>query len=151
MALQTLNQLNKAFNTIANAHLQVKTYGFGQVMNIATSGTIQHPLMWVELENATNRSDGTFYQFTFYLMDIVKNDLSNELEVLSDMFKIAEDIIAEIRHKDWTFYVIREDILIDYYTEGFTDKVTGVKFNINIGTETPNDRCAIPETSITRT
>ena len=151
MALQSLNQLNKAFNDICNAHQQLKTYGFGQVHHIETSGTIQHPLMWVELENGTNTGKETRYQFNFYLMDIVQNDRSNETEVLSDMYKIAEDILAELRHGDWTFYYLVKETLIDYFTEGTTSKTAGVKFSVIISTETPNDRCAIPENSITRT
>lgn len=150
-AQQSLNQLVQSFTLIGNAHQQIKTFGFGQIYHIATSGTINYPVMWAELDHVEDESHTTNYFVNFYVMDVVQNDRSNETNVLSDCILIATDIIAELKHPDWTFdVVVNESVKIDYYTEGMTDKVAGVKWNMMIKIETPDDTCAIPQGAIAR-
>ena len=51
----TLNQIVQQLQEIANNHLQVNTWGFGDIWEIAASGDIQYPLNWVTLEGVDVR------------------------------------------------------------------------------------------------
>lgn len=142
----TLNQIVGELNTIANNHLQIQTFGFGDVWEIATSGDIQYPIMWASLDGvdiSTSAKTET-YKFSLFFMDIVKNGEINETEVLSDQLSIAKDVLATLKNPtyEWSF----EDNVssLEDFTERFTDSVSGWKLNINLKLPFTSNRCVIP-------
>lgn len=149
--IATLNQILDGLEDIADAHGQINTFGKGDVWEMATSGVTEYPVMWVDLENVTRSKNITAYNFTFYILDLVQKGEGNEWHVLSDTHKIAEDIIAELRHPSWTWNLRRDsDITINNFTEKLDDMLSGVSFQIPIQVVMPDDRCQIPATTITR-
>jgi autotransporter passenger strand-loop-strand repeat protein len=142
----TLNNVVAELNTIANNHLQIQTFGFGDVWEIATSGDIQYPIMWVSLDGVDiSTPDKTeTYKFSLFFMDIVKNGEINETEVLSDQLSIAKDVLAQLKHPsyDWNF---QDNVsTLEDFTERFVDSVSGWKMNIAFVLPFTSDRCAMP-------
>jgi hypothetical protein len=148
--IRTLNQVVKGLNDIATAHQQINSFGFGDIWEMATSGVTNYPIMWVDCTGATRERSTTTYNLSIYLMDLVQRGEGNETEVLSDMHRIAEDVIAEIRHPDWTWVLNFDSVTIDNFTESEPDMLSGVKFDISLSVVQPDDRCQIPLNSITR-
>lgn len=146
----TLNQVIKVFENFATAHKQINSFGFGDVWEIASSGTVNYPLMWTELQPSLIKRNVTEYKLRIILMDLVHKGEGNENEVLSDMMLIAQDVIDELKHPDYTFRYTDEEVAIEDFTERFDDEVTGVVFDVVIGVKRPSDRCAIPYDSINR-
>lgn len=144
----TLNQINKAFSDIAIAHKQINTYGMGDIWEVESSGTIRYPLMWAQ--PATSRFEKNTYisVWDIFVMDILHKDESNETDALSDLELIALDIIALLKDNDYTFNLNTDSITLDKATEQLTNYVAYVKFTIELQIPAPNDRCAVPSTTI---
>lgn len=142
----TLNQIVQQLQQIANNHLQVKTWGFGDIWEIASSGDIQYPLNWVTLEgvDVSTSAKTETYKFSLLFMDAVKNGEINEQEVLSDQLSIAKDFLAQLKHPsyDWNF---QDNVsTLEDFTERFVDSVSGWKMNIAFVLPFTSDRCAMP-------
>jgi hypothetical protein len=142
----TLNQVVQQLQQIANNHLQVKTWGFGDIWEIASSGDIQYPLNWVTLEgvDVSTSAKTETYKFSLLFMDAVKNGEVNETEVLSDQLSIAKDFLAQLKHPsyDWNF---QDNVsTLEDFTERFVDSVSGWKMNIAFVLPFTSDRCAMP-------
>lgn len=142
----TLNEVVHELEQIANNHLQINTFGFGDVWEIATSGDITYPLMWTTIDGVdiSTKDKTEVYRFSLLFMDIVKNGEINETEVLSDQLSIAKDVLALLKSPsyEWTF----EDntSTLEDFTERFVDSVSGWKMNISLRLPFTSDRCVVP-------
>lgn len=146
MSAPTLNQIVKQFQTIAENHKQINTFGFGDVWEIATSGTINYPMMWVSLENSSINNKVETLKFNFIFMDAVKNGEVNETEVLSDQREIAKDVIGQLQSNiyDWEF--VGDGVTLEDFTERFVDSVSGWTCSISLDLPYTFNRCAMPYT-----
>lgn len=150
MAITTLNQAVKVIKTIADAHLQVRSFFEGDPWDFATSGVTNYPAV-ICVTNDVEFSRNTIkYNFDLYFMDKERNGQSNRTEVTSDMILIAKDFQSEMRHPDWNWTVdFGDSNKVELFAEKFDDWVDGCKMNVNILLQMPDDTCQIPE-SITR-
>lgn len=149
--MNSLNGIIKGLSDIATAHKQIRTFSYSDINSFLTSGTTEYVAMLVEKQPARKTRSFTAFKFTIYVFDKVFKDESNEQEVQSDLIRICEDLIAEIKHPSWTWYAqIAQDIQIDYDTERTLDWLTGAWFTIEFRVMNPDNRCQIPEDSITR-
>src|SRR5688572_18224741 len=118
--MNTLNQIVEGLKRIADSHQQIHSFGFGDFGEMATSGVINYPIMWAELNRdpgAIRNRRQTIYNFTIYILGIVRRGEGDELEVLSDAHRIAEDVIAEMRHPSWTWNFPFDNVPISNDTE----------------------------------
>lgn len=145
--MYTFNQINKAFNDIAVEHKQINTYGIGDIWEIATSGTINYPMMWAQPTDSRLEQNVYVSSFTLIFMDIVHKDESNENEVLSDMEQVALDVVALLKNNNYDFDFKAENISFKRFTERFLDYVSGVAIDIEIRVPYFADRCAVPTTT----
>jgi hypothetical protein len=144
----TLNQVIKELNTIASAHLQINTFGFGDVSDIAASGDVIYPLMFAMLDGV-DVSDGVeSVKFSLVFCDIVKQGEVNETEVLSDQREIAKDVLSQLEEDiyDWQFE--SNGVTLQPFTDRWTDSVSGYVASIVLQLPFISDRCSIPMTSI---
>lgn len=148
--MTTYNQIDVAFNRIANAHKQINSYGHGDLWEIASSGTINYPLMWV-VDRPSNISNGAMtYNFTILVMDLVDKAEFNEKEVLSDTFLMASDVLVELGHEDWPWATNVYNANLEPFTERFDDEVAGYAFEIAIKVPFKGSSCDIPFNTIDR-
>lgn len=141
---RTLNQIISDFQTIAQSHKQINSFGYGDIWDIATSGDINYPMMWVTLEDSQISGMYETLRFNFLFMDIVKGGRVNELEVLSDQLQIAKDVIIVLKdpNYDWTFTA--DNVTLHDFTERFVDSVSGWTASIELKLPFTSDRCAVP-------
>lgn len=146
----TFNQINKSFKDFADAHYQVNSYGLGDVHEIAASGVVNYPLMWVIPQDSTLTDNAKVYESTFTIafMDLVAKDERNENDVLSDMELIAFDFITQFQKPDYEWAFNPDGISIKRFTERFEDMVSGVAFDVSLRIPFVYDRCAIPASTI---
>ncbi len=149
--MQTLNNILNGLNRIATAHRQIDRFGFGDLHEFETSGVTQYPAMFVEGQPVVKERRLTKYRMRVYLFDKVLKDESNETEVLSDLIRLAEDLIAEIKPPSWTWYAeLGQTPTIEYDTERTMDWLAGAWFDVEFRLPNKDDRCQIPQDSITR-
>ena len=142
----TLNQVVTALETIATNHQQINSFGFGDIWEQNSSGTIYYPQMFVELESTNITTRMLNLTFRIYFMDVVKNGEVNENEVLSDQLEIAKDVVAQLQHVDYTWVFDAENVPMQDFTENLTDSVSGWYIDVTLELPYTFDRCAIPQT-----
>lgn len=145
----TINELIKAFNDFADAHLMLKDFGYGQVSDISTSRQMLLPYMWVTHTTTSNievanRTSIPTLSMTFIFADQVNiqenfedvngADSNNTQEIISDMHQVLQDFIVYITSELTTFGAKITDDLITYEPmfDETTDKVAGIVATINI-------------------
>jgi len=144
--ITTLNQLVKNLRVIASEHLQIHTFYYGDPHEFYLSGTTNSPEMWVACDSISRESGRVnVYNMNIVLADNVKRGEVNELEVESDLVRIAEDVIAQCMDSRYGWNVAESaTINMSIRTERTPKNLTTVEFMIPIRVKLPNNRCAIP-------
>lgn len=138
-----LKDIKHEFSLIAQNHKEINSFGWGDIWEIATSGTIDYPLMWVQLEPATIADKVQTMNFKVILMDLVANGELNEDDVLNDMLEVGKDLIALLN--DSTVYGWNvETGNVEPFTERFNDSVSGWVIDIALRLPFAYDRCVVP-------
>ena len=141
----TLNQTVKSLNDIANNHLQINHFFFGDEWDFATSGTVNCPAMITVLEPAIWEGSTITHTLKIYIGDLVQKDLSNKVEVLSDCQLIALDVIYQLQNPDYEWVLINKNsITLNDFEDSFDCELYGYWFQIKLKLSAPYDRCAIP-------
>lgn len=144
----TLNQIVQNLNEIANKHLQIHGFKFGDPWEFYTSGVCDCTELWVTMSPPIASLTTMDYPFTAWLLDGVRRGEVNETEVLSDMILIAHDIIAQLHHPAYPWAFDRnQKFTLSNYTEKTPYKLSGVSFSFTLNTLKPADTCQIPFSS----
>jgi hypothetical protein len=142
----TLNQIVKTLNEIADNHLQINHFFFGEEWDFATSGVVNCPAMITVLQPSVLEGSTITQNFKIYIGDLVQKNLSNKLEVLSDCQLIALDIIYQLQLPVYDFVLINKDnITLNDFEDSFDCELYGYWFDIKLKLPAPYDRCAIPQ------
>lgn len=144
MATQTLNQVVKTIQQIAEAHEQIRTVYFGNLPYFLSHGTDNtYPAMFYDLTGSSISGTTLTLNFSLYFMDRMLAEQTNETEVLSDQLLIAQDIIAQLRYNDFNFD-IQDSVPMQFFTEDTPDLLAGVKADISLDLPYLGNRCDIP-------
>jgi hypothetical protein len=125
------------FQEIQQNSPRLKTTGHGDIVyfseNITGDTTAVYPYMFITPELITYQESTTEYQFNIIFADIVNTDLSNEIDVISDMSIECKNFIAQI-YRGFLFDKI--DITLGEvavpFMERFNDHVGGVYCTMTI-------------------
>lgn len=149
--MTTLVKIHSNFKTIAASHAMIGAFEYGDIWNIATSGTINYPLLFVSPEGSVGRKGEVGYKYRVFTMDRVEKGKDNEVDAASDTHQILLDVLTELykggqdpSSGDYAFELKLNDISITDFTEKFDDEVCGHFCDITLWAEWPLDRCAIP-------
>src|SRR3989304_4313174 len=151
MASNLINIVD-AFKTIADNHLQIHSFGFGNIAEIATSGTINYPLLYVEADGLVAKKGEVGFKFKLLIMDIVDKDKTNEKDILNDTSQILLDIFSEFYiggfgyGQDYGFELRQNDIAAVNFLDRFDEEVAGWEAGVTIWSPFNWNRCAIPKT-----
>lgn len=143
----TLNQIVNELTKIGNDHEQINFVYFGDVWERLSNGEVTYPAMFFTLTGATIGAKEIDYNFSFYFMDRMLSEETNETEVLSDQTLVAQDFIAQLRYPQdygivtWT---CGDNIPITYFMESDPDFLAGVKCDIALNLPFINNRCQVP-------
>ena len=143
----TLNQIVNELTKIGNDHEQINFVYFGDVWERLSNGEVTYPAMFFTLTGATIGAKEIDFNFSFYFMDRMLSEETNETEVLSDQTLVAQDFIAQLRYPldygvvTWT---CGDSIPMTYFTESDPDFLAGVKCDIALNLPFINNRCQVP-------
>lgn len=131
------HKLIEYFKEIQQNSPRLKTTGHGDIVyfseNITGDTTAVYPYMFITPELITYQESTTEYQFNIIFADIVNTDLSNQIDVISDMSIECKNFIAQI-YRGFLFDKI--DITLGEvatpFIERFNDHVGGVYCTMTI-------------------
>lgn len=147
----TLNQVIQKVQSLAKSHKQIRTVAFGDVVELVANTGIHYPACNVDINSGSMdlASKQAFVTVQIYLLDLInvaENTRGNEIEVLSDLFSIGQDLYALISdyaiQDDWT---IDKQSSVQFMREKFDDEVGAVMFTLNISTDYLKDVCQVPK------
>jgi hypothetical protein len=144
MPIRTLNQIIGEFQEIANQHRQINNFTVGTIEDFATSGTTNYPAWWVGYDSNAFASRTEDFTFKFWLVDRVKKDRSNLIEIHSDLKQVAMDIIAQLNDSGYGWKVSESVNLSAIYEPFHEDEVAGWSFDFTISQPFTKDVCQIP-------
>ena len=145
MQFYTLNQIINLFETISQNHAQINGFNFGEVSDISASEQEQYPLLWIDVIDSAIDSNTLSLNMNVKVMDIQKDDQTNERDTLSDTLSIAQDVYSALTNPIYQDY-----FLLSFATnlvplrEALADKVNGWEMNLTFELAQERNRCQIP-------
>lgn len=92
-----LKELYNSFKTLVSYHALIASFKSGDIFSIQSNGDDLHPQLYLEypfrIDYLNNTKD---ISFTYTISDIPSEDGSDEIELLSKLEEINENIIARI-------------------------------------------------------
>lgn len=142
----TLNAiLFKLLKPVADHHLMINDFGYGDLSKYATAGAAKFPLMWVVLKNVRYYNKGFNYQLSIIFADIVSEDLSNMVDIQSDMIQIAADVAAKVNGIENDFIEVAREFNLTPFSERFVDILAGVVMDFTITSLKALNDCDFPQ------
>lgn len=145
MQFYTLNQIINLFETIAANHAQINGFNFREASDISASEQEQYPLLWIDVIDSSIESNTLSLNMNVKVMDIQKDDQTNERDTLSDCLSISQDVYSALTNPIYQDY-----FLLSFATnlvplrEALADKVNGWEMNLTFELAQERNRCQIP-------
>jgi len=155
--ITTVRNIKEIFQDIATRHYQINTFGWGKNADIGVSEII-YPVLWVQPINATmvrsesnDRYTSIEVIFNVKLLDLVKKDKDDNIDVTSETLQSLTDIINEFN--DHPFYQYKNmrmvgDISFDEVEEYSDDQTNGWEANLIVKMRNITSWCGIPAQAI---
>tara|TARA_R100001530_G_scaffold53610_1_gene39561 strand:+ start:647 stop:1141 length:495 start_codon:yes stop_codon:yes gene_type:complete len=151
---KTYNNVIDTLKNLGEEHQQISTTTTGDIFDIDLEKNTKYPLMHINPVSVTTRRTELVYNFQIFIMDMVKNDDSNEQEVYSEILSICIDVISIMSNSKWQsqltldidapVYFAEGDFTLEPFTERFDQAVSGWVFQLPITVENNFQSCAIP-------
>ena len=147
----TYQEIIDLFEFICTDHFQINEFSTSPLLSdfeVGTKGN-QNPATfpYVFLQPISSRLEkgSMIYSFNLIVADRVKKEMSKEVNTISDMIQIGQDIIAY-----FNFSNPRPDSLIQLpspvtpFVERFDNQLAGATYQINVQTPFILDKCIAP-------
>ena len=145
MATITLNQIIKQIELLATAHKQIKTVNNGPFDLFLENADNVYPACHFDVSSVSLSGKNLSVGVSFFFMDRVLHEKTNELDVFSDQLSIAHDIISQLQYDDFPFQ-IGTNVPMEMFTDSTPDLLGGVKVDVTFDIPYLSDRCAVPST-----
>lgn len=153
----TYNQVIKALNDFADAHLEIETFGNGDLWEAVQHnqlGNFQYPLLWVVDKPATVGDKVFTWNFQVIYIDIVRKDETNENDVKSDAVQVLIDLIAYFEQRylvndvgvKWSQVQLVRGGTVELFSERFEDDLSGASISLGLRFPQIYNECVIPKT-----
>jgi hypothetical protein len=159
MKFLTKNQVITQLKTLANDHLQLRGFGYGDRWELETAMTQtdgsdkgltqpeKQPFMWVTPIIARVSDGSLYYDFEIIVGDLVIKDESNELEVESDTLLICLDVLSKLDDENYDWSLSKQSNL-QPFTEKWDGEFTGHIMNVSLEFMFNYDYCQAPFTKV---
>jgi hypothetical protein len=145
MNFYSLNQIIDLFQTIALNHAQVNGFNFGEESDISASEQEQYPLVWIDVVDSSIDSNTLTINILMKVMDIQKDNQTNERDTLSDCLSITQDIYAALCNPLYQDnFQLQFNAQITPLREALADKVNGWETTLSFDLMQDRNRCQIP-------
>lgn len=145
----TLNQVIDRIQKIALAHKQLRNFYCGAVVEFLNDKQTRYASSFLQempasIDLTAKTKTFNFRMFFLDLVHVSDDTKANQLDVQSDMFSVAEDIISEIDYPAYTDWKISTTNTLTFVEEELDDMVAGVVLELSIITPFIKDVCAVP-------
>jgi hypothetical protein len=158
----TFSNIIKTFNNVADNHYIINSFhsGFLDEVDINKMDLQDFPILYCEPGSATIEQGVLTYSVTVFVLDILKEDLSNRNDVWTNTLEITQDIIADFKQNlsiqtsgsdsgKKTSYadnevVIEMPINSDPFTARFANILSGWSSTISLQVNNTNNLCNAP-------
>ena len=137
----TLNEILDLFKAFADAHPQLRSFGYGPTSDIGTTKQMKFPYLWashqsdsyIKIGNKTSIPELKIVLIFMDQINIQKNvedaigeDSDNGQEIMSDMLQVLQDCVVEIQNNYGQYGImISEDVRVYPAFDETTDKANG--------------------------
>jgi hypothetical protein len=144
----TYHKIVDFMQSVQEASPRLKSFGHGDIVYFSqtlTGGTATYPYMFVTPMNVSYDENITIYTLNVIFGDIVNTDLSNEIDVVSDMSLEARNLLSQI----WRGSLFNEIATVQLPTnatpflERFNDHIGGVSLDLVITVMEDMNACEI--------
>jgi hypothetical protein len=144
--LVTYKQVIEDLEEIADKHLQINSFGFGDItqltMNIETEKEPLYTRMYViPTDTILNRNELT-YNFQIIIADRLEDDYSNQRDVMNDTLEICKDVFTVLYLSE---YESVWGATCEPFLERFETVLAGWTLNLTITQPFDYNRCVLPE------
>jgi hypothetical protein len=149
----TLNQVVKRIKQIVTAHGQVKSFGRGLLGDFLTDQTTKYAAAYLQIlnGNVSTKGHATTINFTLFILDLVhisEDTDKNDLDIQSDMIRIAMDVLAKMNSGEFQDWAVSPDnnmkLIYAATTEGGSDYLAGCSIDFSVRIFYTQNICAIP-------
>ena len=147
--VQSYNALIDRFKAFASGHFILKSFSHGQIDTADLEKFTQYPFMHVVPSNVTYAQGTKTFSFQIVLADLPRDKddkVEFQREVLSDLQRIAEDLVAEITNHRVLFgdLITVQNISLEPFLEEFHNTLTGWTVSLDLLVPYYWDACSIP-------
>jgi len=144
--IATFKNVIEGIQAFCTSHTQINDFGWGDISNINPS---EHnfPMIWLNPTDSSTNGPMTVYKFDMYVLDVLKQDRSNLLDLMNNTTIIGNDAISEfwIDESETLGFELNENGISMIPFEGRFDVFTGGWiFTIEIYVKTTLNKCIIP-------
>lgn len=141
----SLNQIVAKLEDIKNNHLILKGFKFCDIADLEAFNDLRYPLLWCDVMPSNFETKTITVNIQIAVLDIVKKDLSNEKDVLSDCLQLISDVVAELRSPlNGDYFIIQDAISATPIKDSYQDEVAGWRTQIALQIANPYNRCELP-------
>ena len=142
----TINKIDKELRELANAHLQINSYFYGQFLDIYESNRVNHTSLLANITNAT--VDRHYVNLSLGLMvcDKIDNGKSIATDVDSETLRILNDLIKVITTSNrWQeFGVVTDTATCQNFSQKGGSVLNGWFTTLNLKIKNENGYCDLP-------
>jgi hypothetical protein len=147
--VQSYNALIDRFKAFASGHFILKTFSHGQIDTADLEKFTEYPFMHVVPSNVTYAKGMKTFSFQIVLADLPRDKTDKvefQREVLSDLQRIAEDLVAEITNHRVLFgdLITVQNVTLEPFLEEFHNTLTGWTVSLDLLVPYYWDACSIP-------
>lgn len=147
--VQSYNALIDRFKAFASGHFILKSFSHGQIDTADLEKFTEYPFMHVVPSNVTYAKGTKTFSFQIVLADLPRDKddkVEFQREVLSDLQRIAEDLVAEITNHRVLFgdLITVQNVSLEPFLEEFHNTLTGWTVSLELLVPYYWDACSIP-------
>jgi len=143
-----MSNFKSIINTLDNfcsEHYQINEFGWGPISNISTKDQ-DFVLVWFLPTGARVEHSSTILKGNLYVIDLLKQNDENLLDIHNDTFLIGRDFISEFYDQEDVYdFVMNEEADAEPFQHKFDDYTAGWIFTIEIEYENSVNICNIPK------
>jgi hypothetical protein len=144
--LVTYKQVIEDLEEIADKHLQINSFGFGDItqltMNIETEKEPLYTRMYVIPTDTILNQNELTYNFQIIIADRLEDDYSNQRDVMNDTLEICKDVFTVLYLSE---YESVWGATCEPFLENYETVLAGWTLNLTITQPFDYNRCVLPE------
>jgi hypothetical protein len=124
---KSLKQIIYETNVLADAHIQLRSFYYGDLLDIIKIGAIDYASCFLSINSASNNANFETFNLELFVFDILASDDSNRTDIENTTKRILNDLITTIRYSNrWNdFSEVLNDVSELKYYDKLQDRLSG--------------------------